>query len=105
MGFPIHTIVIPAGMDGYSEGAWIKQGLMLAVPYVAGVGGGAIVSTPIAFAATADMPANYGVFVEVGADVTAYISAKTAAGFTLNIEPRLSASTVAAGTANILIVA
>jgi hypothetical protein len=42
----------------------------------------------------------YFVDVEFAADYTVFISAKTASGFTVNIQPRLAANSVAAGVFN-----
>lgn len=50
----------------------------------------------------APMPANGNYFVDydLGADYTVFTTAKTAAGFTVNIQPRLAANSVAAGSFN-----
>lgn len=46
------------------------------------------------------LPANGNYFVDydLPADYTVFTTAKTAAGFTVNIQPRLAANSVAAGT-------
>jgi hypothetical protein len=42
----------------------------------------------------------YNVAVELGQDCTWFITSKTAGGFTVNIQPRLAANSVAAGSFN-----
>lgn len=48
-------------------------------------------------------PGQYFVDVDLPADYTAFVTAKTAGGFTVNIQPRLAANSVAAGTFNVLV--
>lgn len=105
MGVPFHSI---EAVDGFNEFAFVDRamvGLNLAVAYPTGGTAGTIATQAVALPTSADLPANYAVFVELGADLTWFITSKTSAGFTLNVAPRLAANTVAAGTANILIVA
>jgi hypothetical protein len=42
----------------------------------------------------------YAVDIELSQDATHYITGKSSAGFTVNIQPRLAANTLAAGTFN-----
>jgi hypothetical protein len=53
------------------------------------------------------LPANgaYFVDVELPADYTVFITAKTTTGFTVNLQPRLPANSIAAGTFNVQITA
>jgi hypothetical protein len=76
---------------------------ILTVANAAGSGAGAAVTVAVAFAEP--MPAAYQVFCDAGQDVVCYASAKTVNGFTLNINPRLAANTVAAGNVNLLVLA
>lgn len=72
-----------------------------------GAGGGAGQSVAVAVSIPADnnvsLPSNgnYLVDVELSQDATYYISAKSATGFTVNIQPRLASQTIAAGTFNV----
>lgn len=47
------------------------------------------------------LPANYFVDVELAADYTVFITSKSPTGFTVNLQPRLAANNVAAGTFNV----
>lgn len=71
---------------------------------------GAVTVTPVAgqgtsFPVVATLPAVYGVQATVDQDATVYITGRTQAGFTVNIAPRLAASTLAAGAVDLFIVA
>lgn len=70
-------------------------------PYVAGSGAGAAVATVIS--GLKELPTDYSVIVTLPEDATHWISAKTSAGFTLNVLPRLAANTVVGGNADIII--
>lgn len=105
MGIPIHTIVAPDGANGFTQSGYASIGLILDVAYGAGAAAGDVVTQTVTVPASGGLPENYAVFVEAGADVTAWVSAKTATGLTVNIEPRLATGTLAAGTVNLLIIA
>lgn len=51
----------------------------------------------------AELPDAYNVQVSLDKDATAIVTAKTSTGFTLTVNPRLAASTLTAGSADILI--
>lgn len=104
MGIPFHSI---DAVDGFNEFAFVDRaevGINLAVSYPSGAAGVTVTQT-VAIPASANMPTNYFVSVELGFDGTWFITSKSATGFTLNVSPRLAANSVAAGTANIMIVA
>jgi len=65
-------------------------------------GAGATVTVAVTLPG-APLPANGNYFVDydLGFDYTVFTTAKTAAGFTVNIQPRLAANSVAAGTFNL----
>lgn len=94
--FDLHTIA--AENPAFTDRLHVKR---LSVANVVGAGAGDAVTAAVVFAGP--MPdANYVVLFDAGQDVVCYASAKTTLGFTANINPRLAANTVAAGTLNIL---
>lgn len=103
MGLDLHTTEV---LDGSAQttkpdrvGIWAAFGLANLI----GGGAGSAVVTVVAVPKTAGLPSNgnYFVDVELSQDATYYITAKTAAGFTVNMLPRLAANTLAAGTFNV----
>ncbi len=72
-----------------------------AVPNGSG-GAGATVTVAVTIPG-APLPANGNYFVDydLAADYTVFTTAKTAAGFTVNIQPRLASNSVAAGSFNV----
>ncbi len=68
-----------------------------------GSGGAGATVTVAVTVPGAPLPANGNYFVDydLPADYTVFTTAKTAAGFTVNIQPRLAANSVAAGTFNL----
>ncbi len=106
MSTDIRTVEI---IDGSQQNRSDRLGvaLQLQVANAVGSGAGAAVTVAIAFPATANLPANYGVFIDPGQDAVWYVSqsSKTATGFTVTLNPRLAANTLAAGAIDILVVA
>ena len=105
MGVPFHSI---DAVEGFNEFAYVDRamiGLNLNVAYAAAGGVNTPVTASVTIPTSAGLPANYAVFYEAGADVIVWFTAKSATGFTVNVGPRLSTDTVAAGTVNLLIVA
>jgi len=95
-----HTVgIIPGADPGWTD--HIKVGLLKGLAYGVGGSAGAAVSVNV----VGIFPASYGVFPSVGADLVVNITAKTAAGFTVNIEPRLATATIAAGTLDLFVIA
>jgi hypothetical protein len=96
----LHTVGVIAGADpGWSDHA--RLGAIFAQAYGAGGGAGQAVTAAVT---GLKLPPNYAVLPSPGADVTVYVTNKTASGFTLNILPRLAANTVAAGSVDLVIV-
>ena len=95
MPFSIHDIDLVDGSTPTMQDRLIG-GLQLAV---ANAGGSRSVTTAVSFASP--LPANYAVFVDAGQAATAYVTGKTSSGFNVV----LAATTVVAGTFNVLIVA
>lgn len=85
---------------GFTDRVFMSQ--VIGVANLVGSGAGAVVTTAVALT---DLPASYQVIVTCPADLTAFVSSKTATGFNVNLEPRLAASTVAAGTFDVLVIA
>lgn len=69
------------------------------IPTVAGSGAGTAVVKTFTFAKP--ISSKYSVFVQSNQDATAKVTAKTSAGFTVTLYPRLAASTLAVGTIDI----
>ena len=70
---------------------------------VAGAAAGDAVTVDVAF--VGQLPDLYGVFVNPGQDATWFVNAKTNAGFTVTLNPRLAANQLAAGTIDVLVLA
>jgi hypothetical protein len=102
MGLPVHTIEVLNGSSPLWNPDRVKVLMEFAVAN--GAGGGAGQSVTLNFTGL-DLPTRYAVFVDAGADIVAFAAAKTQAGFTLTLNPRLAANTIAAGTVNVLILA
>lgn len=101
MGLPTHTVNQGKGSTGFTRVDEITIVSLLQVAYGAGGGAGAAVTVAVA---GLSLPANYTVFIgDLGQDATAFISARTTAGFTVNIRPRLAANTLAAGAVDLKI--
>jgi hypothetical protein len=102
MGLDLHTVTV---LDGGAPPQYSNRiGIWSAFGIANGTGGGAgqVVSVAVAVPKSAGLPSSaYFVDVELSQDATYWISAKTSAGFTVNIEPRLAANTLAAGTFNV----
>lgn len=96
----VHTISILAAAADFGTQDHVRMGLKLAVANAAGSGAGAAVTVAV----TGTFPPAYAVVVNPGQDATWWISAKTSAGFTINLAPRLAASTLAAGTVDFVVV-
>lgn len=98
----IHTIKVPDGALPSLEDR-VVVGVLSNVANAAGGGAGEAVS--VAVGGFADLPANYAVLVSPGQDATWFVSAKSAAGFTVTLNPRLAAGTLAAGSFDVVVVA
>lgn len=78
-------------------------GQKLSVANAAGGGAGLNVATVVTF--TEPLPASYQVVVGTSQDCVAYVTARTTFGFTVNLTPRLAASTLASGTFDVTVLA
>jgi hypothetical protein len=91
--------------DGSTPGPFsdrVLAGQILGVANAAGGGAGAAVATAVV---ASELPAAYQVIVTASQDATAFVTSKTATGFTVTLTPRLAATTLAAGTFDCLIIA
>lgn len=79
-----------------------RLGVLLVTQLANGVGGGAGAAVAIPVTGL-ELPATYNVQGTPSQDATVWISARTQAGFTVNIAPRLAATTLSAGTIDILV--
>lgn len=96
MPTPRHTVESPDGGDGYANKDKIVSAIGLNVANAAG--GGAGVSVTVAVTGLKNLPAKYIVTVNPKQDATWWVTAQTSTGFTINLSPRLAASTLASGT-------
>ena len=102
MSLDLHTVSVLKGTQ-LSQQDRLLIGQLLGVANAAGSGAGAAVAVPVAW--PDQLPANYFVDICPNADVTWYITAKTSSGFTVNLNPRLAANTIAAGTFDVRVTA
>ncbi len=101
MSLDLHTVeAVPGAAPNANDK--LRVGYLNAIANAAGGSAGASVAVAIT---GLSLPPNYNVHVEVDQDANAWISSKTQSGFTVNLEPRLAANTLAAGTFNVTIVA
>ncbi len=98
----IHSVEVPEGaLAGLSQKGRLLIGLLPGVANV--VGGAAGAAVTVVVTDLKNLPANYTVMVNPGQDATWFVSAKTSTGFTVTLNPRLAANTLAAGTVDIAI--
>ena len=103
MPHPVHTVVVPDGaMQGLANPGQLVIGVLKGIANVVGGGAGLAVTTAIT---GLKLPASYTVLVQPNQDATAFVTSKTATGFSVTLTPRLAANTLAAGTFDVVIVA
>lgn len=102
MSIDLHTVSLIPGTQ-LIQSDRVLLGQLLGVANAAGESAGAAVAVPVSFADS--LPPNYFVDVCPSADVTWYITAKTSSGFTVNLNPRLAANTIGAGTFDVRVTA
>ncbi|MBJ9663185.1 hypothetical protein EFP18_12150 [Burkholderia glumae] len=102
MGLPIHTVEVLPGSNPPAQPDRVAVALLTAVATAAGSGAGAAVTTAITGLA---LPATYSVQVTPNQDAVAYVTSKSQSGFSVVLNPRLAANTLAAGTVDITIFA
>lgn len=92
----IHDIEVPEGaLTALSQ----KGRVLLAYGTTANViGGGAGVAVVTAVAGLKNLPASYQVNVTPNQDAVPFVTLKTSTGFTVTLNPRLAANTLAVGT-------
>jgi hypothetical protein len=100
MALDLHTVSMNPASDLLAMGDRVHLA-KLTVANVIGGGAGAAVTVPVVMT----LPASYTVQATPSQDATVWISAKTQAGFTVNIAPRLAASTLAVGTVDLVVLA
>lgn len=96
MSFDLHTIEVPDGAMGFSQKNRALLGCGIGVANV--IGGGAGQAVTVVVTGLKNLPANFGVLVNPGQDATWSVGSKTSTGFTITLNPRLAANTLAAGT-------
>lgn len=102
MAIEIHTVEIaPGAVPTYVDR--ILWGALLDQATPAGSGAGAAVTLNVT--GLSNLPAHYGVVVNPQQDATWLVSGKSPSGFTVTLNPRLAANTLAAGAVDILIFA
>lgn len=101
--FHLHTLETPDGAYGFNQKGRALMGCGNGVANAAGASAGAAVTVVVS--GIKGLPANFGVQVNPGQDATWYVTSKTSSGFTITLNPRLAANTLAAGTIDWLLVA
>ncbi len=99
MARDLHTVAIMSGSDLARQDRLLFCQLTI-VTAAGGSAGGSVVT-----AVALNLPPSYKVFVSPSQDARVSVTGKTATGFNVVLLPGLAASTLAAGTADILITA
>lgn len=102
MSQDVHTVSAVPGAQPFGNSDRAHIGLLTGVANAAGSGAGAAVAVNVT---GLKLPPKYTVCVSPGQDARWYITNKTAAGFTVNLEPGLAANTLAASTFDVAIFA
>ncbi|WP_042298968.1 hypothetical protein [Paraburkholderia kururiensis] len=100
MSFDYHTVSLPGGVPPQSTDR-VFLGTLYGVANGAGAAGAAV-NVPVT---GLNLPAKYNVVVQPGQDATWFATGKTQSGFTVTLNPRLAANSIAAGTIDITITA
>lgn len=101
MAIIVHTVEVKDGGDGLAN-----QDRLTVLPMtVANGAGGAGATVTVAVAFSDPVPLPYKVFFDAGQGVLCFATEKNVMGFTLNINPRLAADSVAAGSVSMMVVA
>ena len=105
MSLELHTISLVPGTVPARKDV-LRVGFFPDVPTVIGSGAGAAVTLTVnaTLFPGLSLPAKYNVHVQPNQDATAYVTAKSGAGFTVTLLPRLAANTLAVGTVDLTIV-
>lgn len=93
-------------MDGSTAATFSDRvivGQQLAVANLIGGGAGQTVATVVTF--TEPLPPSYQVIVDAGQAALSWVTTKTVFGFTVNLAPLLAATTLPAGTFDVLVIA
>lgn len=98
----LHTIEAVDGLNNFARTDRVFLG-MQSVAFAAGAAAGDSVTATVTW--NEPLPTTYEVFFAPQADIAAYVSAPTALGFTVNVQPRLATETIAAGNIGVLVVA
>lgn len=101
MARDLHTVAV---IDGSTLSREDRLILALLPQQAHAIGSGAGVAQTIVVTGL-NLPAVYGVQAVPSQDATVWITARTQAGFTVNIAPRLAATTLAVGTVDIMVFA
>lgn len=101
MAKDLHTVAIIDGSTLLREDRLVV-GLIPQLAHGVGGGAGAAVAIPVT---GLQLPPTFGVELTPSQDATCWVSARTQTGFTVNIAPRLAASTLAAGAIDVFIYA
>jgi len=99
MAFDLHTVEVKDGSDLNDSD---RLGLYMLSGVATAAGGGA--GTAVTTAVSVSLPATYHVFATSNLAVTINVTSKTQSGFNVVITPVLAATTLGAGTLDILVV-
>lgn len=102
MPFDIHTLEAPDGGANFAN----QDRVILATATLAnGAGGSAGASVTVSFATQfVNLPASYAVLFDLGQDAIAFATSKTSTGFSVTVNPRLAANTLAAGNVTAIVI-
>lgn len=102
MPLDMNVVEVPTGSDVNRTDRKIIAH-KAAVANVVGASAGASVATVVS--GFTELPASYAVVVTPNQDAVAYVTAKSNTGFTVTLNPRLAANTLAAGTFDVVVLA
>ncbi|GGH14734.1 hypothetical protein GCM10007036_14240 [Alsobacter metallidurans] len=101
MPLPVQRFDVIGSADQLGMQDRVAFAIKKAVANAIGGGAGASVATVVTF--SEPLPTNYAVLVTPNQDATFWISARSTAGFTVNLAPRLAANTLAAGSFDVAV--
>ena len=100
MALDQHTVSVPSG----ASPAYQDRTVVGSLPGVANAAGAAGVTVTTAVV-MADLPPEYGVYVNPGQGCAWFVDGKTSSGFNVHLVPLTSTATIAAGTFDAVVVA
>lgn len=102
MAQDIHSVAVSDKSDALAQQDRLHLLMKKQLAHAAGGSAGAAVTVALS---GLSLPASYTVQATPSQDATTWVTNRTQAGFTVNIAPRLAASTLAAGAIDVVVMA